>query len=189
MVPVRSGPLTSAICAALLLAAPPPARADDASPLSELVDAAAQRLQVADDVAAVKWQTRGAIEDPARVQQQLASLAAAAESEHLDAGYVTQVFTDQIEATEAVEHHRFAQWTLNPATAPAVAPDLAISRARIDGFNHVMLDQIGLRWQQLHSRECAAQLDQATRDVSDARHLDEFSRQALTAATRDYCDG
>jgi chorismate mutase len=181
--------LTSAICAALLLTAPPVAHADTANPLTELVDAAAQRLQVADDVAADKWHTGAAIEDHARVQQQLASLAGAAEAQHLDADYVTRVFTDQIAATEAVEHYRFAQWKLDPATAPADAPDLAASRARIDGFNHAMLTQIGLRWEQLHTTGCPAQLGEAIRGVSDARRFGEFDRQALSSATRAYCVG
>jgi chorismate mutase len=181
--------LTPAICAVLVLAVVPAARADTLNPLAELVDAAAQRLQGADDVAANKWLTTAAIEDPARVQQQLAALAAAAETDHLDAGYVTRVFSDQIAATEAVEHYRFAQWKLNPAAAPAAAPDLAASRARIDGFNHEMLSQIGLRWQQLHAPECTAQLDEAIRGVSAGRQLDEFDRQALSSATREYCSG
>lgn len=180
--------LTPVICAVLMvLVVTPAARADSA--LAELVDAAAQRLQVGDDVAAVKWRTGGAIEDRGRVQQQLNALAAAAQTENLDADYVTRVFTDQIAATEALEHYRFAQWKLDPAAAPAAAPELAASRARIDGFNHQMLTQIGLRWQQLHAPECAAQLDEAIRDIADARRFDEFTRQALSSASRAYCSG
>lgn len=179
----------SAICAVTLLGGHCPARADTANPLAELVDAAAQRLQVADDVAADKWHSGAAIEDPARVQQQLTALASAADAEHLDADYVRRVFTDQIAATEAAEHYRFAQWKLDPAATPAGAPDLAASRARIDGFNRVMLTQIGLRWQQLRAPDCGAQLEEATRDVSAARQLDPFYRQALSSATRDYCAG
>lgn len=178
-----------AICAAVLLAVPLRAVADAANPLAELVDAAAQRLQVGDDVAAIKWRTGAAVSDPARVQQQLTRVVAAAAADHLDPGYVRQVFTDQIAATEAVEHYRFAQWTLDPAAAPAAPPDLAVSRARIDGLNHDMLAQIAQRWPQLHSPQCGTELDTATRDVSTARHLDGFAQQALSAATRAYCSG
>lgn len=177
--------LTSVLCAVLLLA--PPARADGASSLSDLVDAAAQRLQVADDVAAIKWQTGAAIEDPARVEQQLANLATDAAGERLDPEYVRRIFADQIAATEAAEYYRFAQWKLDPAAAPSTAPELAASRARIDDFNQVMLAQIGQRWELLHSPACAVELDQATRIVSDSRQLDEFYRRALTSATQDYC--
>ncbi|ORV53605.1 chorismate mutase [Mycolicibacter engbaekii] len=179
-----------AICAiTTVLTVPATARADGASPLSDLVDAAAQRLQVADDVAAVKWQTGGAIEDPSRVGQQLDKVAADATGAELDSDYVRRIFADQIAATEAAEHYRFAQWKLDPAAAPAAAPELAASRARIDGFNQAMLAQIGRRWELLHSPACAAELREATRTVSDARQLDEFYRQALSSATKDYCAG
>ncbi|WP_046301131.1 chorismate mutase [Mycobacterium sp. UM_Kg27] len=182
---MRSQTLTVVLCAVLLLA--PPARAEGASPLSDLVDAAAQRLQVADDVAAIKWQTGGAIEDPARVDQQLVKLATEAAGKDLDPDYVRRIFADQIAATEAAEHYRFAQWKLDPAEAPSTAPELAASRARIDGFNQIMLAQIGRRWELLHSPDCAGQLDEATRTVSDARRLDEFYRRALSSATQGYC--
>lgn len=183
---MRSGVLISAICA-VTLSVPAPAGADGVPPLSDLVDAAAQRLQVADDVAAIKWQTGGAIEDPARVGQQLAKLATEAAGKNLDPDYVRRIFADQIAATEAAEHYRFAQWKLDPAAAPSTAPELAASRARIDGFNQVMLAQIGQRWELLHSPDCAGELGEATRTVSVTRQLDEFYRRALETATRDYC--
>lgn len=164
-----------------------PARADTANPLSALVDAAAQRLQIAEPVAAFKWNTGAAIEDPVRVQQEVAALAGDATAEHIDPAYVTWVFTSQIAATEAVEYHRFAQWKLDSAGAPTTSPDLAASRAQIDDLNHVMMTQIGLQWGVLHSSECASRLDQAKRDVSTAHQLDEFYRQALAFATRSYC--
>ena len=94
--------LLPAIGAVTLLAIPVPSRADTANPLAELVDAAAGRLQVADDVAAVKWRTGGAVEDPVRVQQQLAKLADDAARNDLDPAYVQRIFGDQIDATEAV---------------------------------------------------------------------------------------
>src|SRR5271163_4640564 len=84
-----------------------PARAD-ASALTELVDAAAQRLQIAEPVAAYKWNSHGAIEDPGRVQEELAKLNADAAGEHIDPTYVARVFGDQINATEAIEYQRFA---------------------------------------------------------------------------------
>lgn len=180
--------LVSVSCALVALAGAQ-ARADDANPLDALVDAAAQRLQVADPVAAVKWHTGGAIEDPERVRNQLSALSMAATAEHVDPDYVTRIFTDQIAATEAVEHYRFAQWKLDPSAVPATAADLSASRAQIDALNHVMLTEIGLQWVRLHAPECAAELDQAKRAVGDARQLDEFYQQALSAATGAYCGG
>ena len=109
--------------------AAPRARADRLSPLTELVGAAAQRLQIAEPVAAFKWSTHGAVEDPARVQQELANLSADATGQHIDPAYITRVFGDQINATEAIEYSRFADWKLNPDSVPAGSPDLSSSRS------------------------------------------------------------
>jgi chorismate mutase len=94
---------------AVILPAVPPAHADDTGSLADLVDVAAQRLQAADPVAASKWLNGGPITDPARVRQVLADVAAAAESAGVPSSYATAVFTDQINATEAIKYSRFAE--------------------------------------------------------------------------------
>ncbi|WP_420715876.1 chorismate mutase [Mycobacterium sp. 663a-19] len=166
-----------------------PARADDTSPLTELVDAAAQRLQAAEPVAAAKWRTHGAVEDPGRVQQELAEIAAEATARHVDPDYVTRVFGDQIDATEAIEYRRFADWKLDPASATAGSPDLSASRSAIDALNETMLTQIVANWDLLHAPACAPQLQAASSGVVRARGLDALYQQALTSATRSYCQG
>jgi chorismate mutase len=163
-----------------------PARAD-AGALSELVDAAAQRLQIAEPVAAFKWNSHGAIEDPARVQEELAKMSADAAGEHIDPTYVTRVFGDQINATEAIEYARFADWKLNPSNAPAGSPDLSASRSQIDGLNQTMTTQIVAHWDLLHASACGPQLDAARAVVIRARQLDTLYQQALSLATQSYC--
>jgi chorismate mutase len=176
--------------AAIVLAAPiARAPAEPAGPLVALVDAAAQRLQVAEPVAAFKWSAGGAIEDPGRVRQELAKLGAEAIAAHVDPNYVTRVFGDQINATEAIEYSRFVDWKLNPADAPAAAPDLSESRSAIDGFNHTMLTQIVAGWDLLHAPGCAPDLDAARSDVVRTRQLDGLYQQALSRATQSYCQG
>ncbi|OBH36722.1 chorismate mutase [Mycobacterium intracellulare] len=179
-------PLCVAVVGSLAVWAAP-ARADGADPLTPLVDAAAQRLQVADPVAAYKWNTHGAIEDPVRVQQELARLGDDADAAHVDRDYVTRVFGDQISATEAIEYGRFADWKLDPGDAPAESPDLAASRSTIDGLNQVMLAQLSADWDVLHSPACARQLDAARNDVVASRGLDGLYRRALWSATQSYC--
>ena len=98
-----------------------PVSADPAEALTDLVDAAAQRLQTADPVAANKWLTGGPITDPARVQQVLATVSADAGSHGIATDYVTGVFTDQINATEGIEYSRFAWWKFDPSAAPTSA--------------------------------------------------------------------
>jgi chorismate mutase len=164
-----------------------PARGDDANPLLELVDAATQRLQTADPVAASKWKTGGSIEDPQRVEQVLRSVSADATGRGVDVDYVRRIFTDQIDATEAIEYTRFAQWKLDPASAPAVAPDLAASRGTIDRLNGEMVEQVALNWSVLHSPDCTASLDGAKTAVAGARMLDPVYQQALALSSHSYC--
>lgn len=170
---------------AILVASP--VRADDTSPLEALVDAAAQRLAIAEPVAAFKWTTRGAIEDPVRVRQELANMAAQASARKMDPDYVTRMFGDQISATEGIEYSRFAEWKLDPAAAPTGAEDLAASRSAIDGLNQVMLSHVAASWDLLHSPACPGQLDLASRAVIGARRLDGLYQRALALATQSYC--
>ena len=165
----------------------PQAQADPTGPLTALVDAAAQRLQVAEPVAAFKWNAHGPIEDPGRVQQELDRLDADATAEHIDPGYVTRIFADQINATEGIEYSRFAEWKLNPAAAPGAAGDLSASRSTIDGLNRAMLSQIVVNWDLLHSPACGPQVDAARADVIRARQLDGLYQRALSSATGSYC--
>lgn len=164
-----------------------PARGDDANPLLDLVDAATERLQTAEPVAATKWISGGPIEDPPRVEQVLTSVGADATGRGVDPDYVRQIFTDQIHATEAIEYTRFAQWKLDPGSAPGVAPDLAASRATIDRLNSEMVGQVALNWSVLHSPDCTGMLDDATAAVTSARTLDPLYQQALAFSTHSYC--
>ncbi len=158
--------LAALLIAVVGLTSAPLAHADD-DQLFRLVDTAAQRLQTADPVAAVKWISGGSIEDPARVQQ---------------------VFTDQIHATEGIEYLRFSQWKFDPATAPTTAPDLSESRTAIDGFNRTMVAELAAQRGLLHGPGCAAAVDAARAQVVTNQHLDALYQQALTAATRNYCN-
>ncbi|MBV8786924.1 MAG: chorismate mutase [Mycobacterium sp.] len=170
---------------AMLVASP--AHADNVSPLTELVDAAAQRLQIAEPVAAYKWNAHGAIEDPGRVEQELGKLRADADGRHVDPDYVARVFGDQINATEAIEYSRFADWKLNPRQVPAAPPDLSASRSAIDTLNQTMLGQLAANWDVLRSPACAPQLDAARTGVVQGRQLDGLYQQALSLATQTYC--
>jgi chorismate mutase len=171
-----------------LLASIPAAHADDANPLHTLVDTAAARLQTADPVAAYKWVKGGPIDDPPRVQQVLAAVAADAKSHGLDPGPVRTAFEDQIRATEGIEYARFGQWKLDPATVPTSAPDLSASRAAIDEYNHTMVSEFALQRDSLHDPDCLISLEQARTSVVADRSFDPLYREALTLATRSYCD-
>lgn len=175
--------------ASLTLLTGAPVSADPTGELHDLIDAVAQRLQVADPVAANKWLTGGPITDPPRAQQILESVAAEAQSDGVSADYVRHIFTDQINATEAIQYTRFAHWKFDGSTAPTTAPDLSASRSSIDALNHQMVNQIAANWSLLNSPLCAAEIDAAKATVADARQFDPLFREALDSATRSYCSG
>ena len=156
------------------------------NPLAALVDAAAQRLLTADAVAARKFKTGGAIVDPVREQQVIGAVATYAVANGIDPDYVKGVFRDQIDATSALEHHRFAQWRTDPSGVPACVPELWVCRADIDVLNRTMVNEIALRWDSLSSPTCATDLEDARRAVADAHQLDEPAQRALSHATRNY---
>jgi chorismate mutase len=151
------------------------------------VDAAAQRLQTADAVAASKWISKGPIEDPARERQVIEAVAEAAKARGVDPGFVQTLFRDQIDATVGVEYARFSGWKLNPASAPLTAPDLSDSRDTIDGLNRTMVAEVAAQWDSLHSADCHGDLRAAEDAVVNARTLDDLYQAALSSATRSYC--
>lgn len=165
----------------------PAVHADPESPLIALIDAAAQRLQTADAVAAYKYRTGGPVDDPNREQQVIDAVTAAAATDHIDPGYVGNVFRNQIDATTSVEYTRFAQWKIDPGAVPATAPDLSETRATIDRLNQTMVREMAVRWVDLHSPSCAADRDAALTAVAASRALDPVYQSALAYATHAYC--
>lgn len=165
----------------------PAVRADPESPLIALIDAAAQRLQTADAVAAYKYRTGGPVDDPKREQQVIDAVTAAAAADHIDPGYVGTLFRNQIDATTSVEYTRFAQWKIDPGAVPATAPDLSETRTTIDRLNQTMVREMAARWDDLHSPSCAADRDAALTAVTGSRALDPVYQSALAYATHAYC--
>jgi chorismate mutase len=185
LAPLLATVLTGASLVALGVA--PRSSADVPGPLFALVDAAAQRLQTADAVAASKWITKGPIEDPARERQVIETVRNAATARGVDPDYVQALFRDQIDATVGVEYARFSDWKLDPAEAPPTAPDLSQSRGVIDGLNRAMVAEVAAQWDSLHSPSCPGDVDAAEEAVVSTRGLDDLYRTALASATRSYC--
>jgi chorismate mutase len=105
---------------------PAPARQTAAAHgLTSVTDLVAQRLLLADKVAAAKYGTDTPIDDPVREAQILADVRDRAAAVGLDPDAVTVVFRDQIEANKLVQRGLYARWDANPGERPAERPDLA----------------------------------------------------------------
>lgn len=106
-------------------AAPASATAVRASGLGSLTELFAERLLLADKVAAAKYGTESPIDDPVRERQILDDVAARAAGLGLDPDSVTAVFRDQIEANKLVQRGLYARWDAHPDERPTERPDLA----------------------------------------------------------------
>jgi chorismate mutase len=106
-------------------AAPESTTAAPASGLGALTELFAERLLLADKVAAAKYGTEAPIDDPARERQILDDVAARAAGLGLDPDSVTAVFRDQIEANKVVQRGLYARWDAHPDERPTERPDLA----------------------------------------------------------------
>ncbi|MFF7387201.1 chorismate mutase [Streptomyces scabiei] len=92
--------------------------------LTGLTDLFAERLLVADKVAAAKYGTTAPIDDPVREKAILDDVAARAVGLGLDPDEVTAVFRDQIEANKLVQRGLYARWDAHPEERPVERPDL-----------------------------------------------------------------
>ena len=95
-----------------------------AGSLTVLTDLFAERLLVADKVAAAKYGTATPIDDPVREKAILDDVAARAVPLGLDPDAVTAVFRDQIEANKLVQRGLYARWDAHPQERPTERPDL-----------------------------------------------------------------
>lgn len=175
-----------AVGALLLTSAPASA---SARTLWRLTDLAAQRVQIADKVAAAKFGTPSPIDDPVREKQIYDSVAAKAPSLGLDPAAVVRFFHAQIEANKFVQRGLYARWTAHPEEAPTSRPDLATEvRPVIDRLNAGLLSELAATRDLRASRWCPAEQVVTLHLVDFARHLDTLHARALGQAVQPTCD-
>ncbi|MGQ5639279.1 MULTISPECIES: chorismate mutase [unclassified Streptomyces] len=182
-------PLTATvIAAAALLAVPGTAAAAPApSPLRPVASLAAERLATADLVAAAKWGTTSPIDDPAREQQVLDSVAAQAEQLGADPDEARRVFRDQIEANKIVQRGLFARWTAHPEQAPITKPDLNVVRQTINRINTDLVRTLAGTTAERTTPACAPELAVAVVEVHHEKHPDLLHTGALVRSLVSVC--
>jgi chorismate mutase len=190
--------LLSPVAAAVLLVAgaspahaavSPPAPARHPNALTALVDLAAERLLLADKVAAAKFGTSTPIEDPVREQVVLERAAALAAEAGIDAAETVEFFRAQIEMSKVVQRGLYDLWTEHPELVPAERPDLATEvRPELDRITVAFIGQLAasadLRGPTLR---CVVSLV-AAGTAADRRHrLDPLHERALWGAVEPVC--
>ena len=110
--------------------------------MTGLVELAAQRILLADKVAAAKFGTSLPIDDPVREQQLLDSVATMSRTTGVDPDAIVQFFRDQIEANKVVQRGLHSRWDTDPETRPMNRPDLSSEvRPQLDEITHQILLQ------------------------------------------------
>jgi chorismate mutase len=189
LTPLRS----TLIAAAALLAIPGTAAAAPASsplhptPLHPVASLAAERLATADLVAAAKWGTDSPIDDPAREQVVLDTVAAQARQIGADPDEVRRIFRDQIEANKAVQRGLYARWTAHPDQAPTTRPDLNVVRQTINRINTDLVQAVADTTPQRTALTCRPELTVAVVEVSYEKHPDLLHTKALVRSLASVC--
>jgi chorismate mutase len=183
-----AGPATAAPAAAPPAAAPYAAEwLASRSALYPIADLSAQRLATADLVAAAKWGTGAPIDDPAREEQVLNTVAAQAEKAGADPEQTRRIFRDQIEANKMVQRALHRRWAAHPAEAPTTRPDLNDVRQEINRINEALVSAIADSASDRFSPLCPVELGVSAVYVRHQRQLDALHSRALDRALRSVC--
>ncbi|MFC6882803.1 chorismate mutase [Actinomadura yumaensis] len=173
-----------------VLAPPGAARAEvPARSLAPLVRVAAERLALADRVAAAKWGTGRPIEDAARERELLADVARRSGEMGIDPGRSVAVFRDQIEAAKLVERGLFLRWQARPGRAPAERPDLEGEvRPALDRVTGELLAELKATRGVRADPFCGLRLAGAVRQAEHERRLDGLHLAGLGRAVPSVCE-
>ena len=193
---IRRTPLWVGLCSlvfCMAVAGATPAAASAQTPSREglipLVGVAAERILLADKVAAAKFGTSIPIEDPVREQQVLDRAAALAAEAGIDVPETVEFFRAQIEMSKVVQRGLYDRWTRHPELAPTERPDLAtevrpaLDRITVAFIGHLAATE-NLRQPTLR---CTISLTIAEA-ASDLRYrLDRLHERALHGAVERLC--
>jgi chorismate mutase len=155
--------------------------------LLALADLAAQRVQIADAVAAAKWGTDTPIDDPMREQAVLRDAATKSTQLAIDPAVSIQIFTDQIQANKTVQYALYVYWNTHPDQVPSRRPDLGHIRPIIDQITEGLLTELKATQHIRADRGCATQLATARQHAKQARALDPLHDNALGRALESVC--
>jgi chorismate mutase len=129
--------------------------ADVKDPLRSLVESAAQRLGIGEEVALSKWDSGTSVEDPARESAVIAHAVAEGQHANLAAADVTRFFRAQIEANKLVQYELLARWRRAGSAPPHKPIDLARTiRPKLDRLQTTMIAQLVDANSVLNNTEC-----------------------------------
>jgi chorismate mutase len=157
--------------------------------LEDLVDAAAYRLSLADQVALTKWDSKKAVEDPPRERIVIDNAMKQAASRGLSTVRIADVFADQIEANKLLQYQLLAQWERTGSAPTDHRPNLERDiRPKLDVLQSRLIDGL-VRTSDLPTRSDCGQVVAVTVGAyASSKQLDTLHAIALDRATARICE-
>jgi chorismate mutase len=156
--------------------------------LTTLVNDSADRILLADKVAAAKFGTTQPIDDPAREKVVLDAAQTEATTIGADPVLVNAVFKDQIEANKQVQRALYDEWTADPKLAPTTRPDLATEvRPIINKINTALVADVKGATSVRGSFACNWLLAETLVSVDHAKKLSPAHSYSLAYSLRSFC--
>ncbi|MFJ5227289.1 gamma subclass chorismate mutase AroQ [Streptomyces sp. NPDC088400] len=156
--------------------------------LGPVAELSARRLATADLVAAAKWGTDSPIDDPAREQQVLDTVARLATELGADPAATVRIFRDQIEANKDVQRALHRRWDADASQAPTERPDLAEVRAEINRLNDGIVRAIAGSARDRTAPYCGVVLLTSAARVGREMSLDAVHMTALARSLNSVCE-
>ncbi|MFD7618306.1 chorismate mutase [Streptomyces sp. NPDC059802] len=180
--------LVGVAAAPLSTAATSPGGSARRPPLLPVAELAARRIATGDLVAAAKWGTGTPVDDPAREQRVLDSVAEQARRIGADPRLMRLVFRDQIEANKAVQRGLRRLWRDRPSEAPTERPGLDEVRKAVDRLNKALVRAVADAAPYRRSAPlCRVALAASVERVSHERRLDGLHAAALADSLKSVC--
>ncbi|MEY9874685.1 chorismate mutase [Streptacidiphilus sp. MAP12-33] len=156
-------------------------------PLETIAELSAQRVEVADQVAAAKYGTSSPIDDPAREAAVIAAAEQQATALGIDPAPVAKIFRDQIEANKVVQRALYAEWDADPSLVPTTKPSLATIRTELNTIDDELVQAIAAADPSLQAPSCYGQLTAAVVHAGHQDGLDVLHFAALLRAVPSVC--
>jgi chorismate mutase len=155
-----------------------------------LVDLVVQRLTLAQDVAAAKYDSGVPIDDPVRELEILESAAHALKARGPRQRIVIQFFRDQIEANKVIQRELHQRWRRHPEESPAANPDvvaeLRLKLDKITGQLTRLFNSMSKFPQYTHGH-LAELIDERFSAMAPGQQLPKMHRDAALFAMRAFC--
>jgi chorismate mutase len=176
---------------AISAALPYSIQAEERGTLTTLIDASAQRLALAREVALAKWDNGTPVEDLARERQVIRAAIAAGREKWLSAKFVNRFFSAQIEANKLIQYALLTKWSGQGKAPRHPRTTLAQTvRPQIDRIQALLISALVNRTNSRSRASCRAQLAEAIEDrqIADPEISEGLFSIALERALGPLCD-